>query len=354
MKRFKFFLFERKMTSAEALKVLGLDSMSDADAIKKAYRALSVKYHPDRNPGNRDAEDKMKEVNNAYDALRGYVAGAASGTSREAIYQDMRRRTAEREAKSEVFANVAREQFDARFRPTAFTAHFDKVFGTTFKYIGLWHSFHKGSEYVVHTAEWSNADRTTVLTFEAHVSFKDMFEGTKLAFDDTMLNVAATSSILHNRKKVKLTQSHYQWTQSASALNDPEVLFPAKKLTTQSAKSATRKFAKRDAELIFTKELKAKMSTSGGALWAQIPIGEYGFLLYRTTMMGAAAWMPNGIYKGFRRELMVDFMSIHEAEEPMNDFFNAMRVLQQNPPKSAEELRERINAWFASYRAKRQ
>ncbi|UCH80954.1 MAG: DnaJ domain-containing protein, partial [Nitrospiraceae bacterium] len=41
---------------------------SDAD-IKKAYRKLALKYHPDRNPGDRTAEEKFKEINEAYSCL---------------------------------------------------------------------------------------------------------------------------------------------------------------------------------------------------------------------------------------------------------------------------------------------
>lgn len=50
--------------------VLGVSKdASDAD-IKKAYRKLAVKYHPDRNPGDKEAEEKFKEVAEAYDVLR--------------------------------------------------------------------------------------------------------------------------------------------------------------------------------------------------------------------------------------------------------------------------------------------
>lgn len=49
--------------------VLGVDkSASDAD-IKKAYRSLAKKYHPDVNPGDKEAEQKFKEVNEAYAVL---------------------------------------------------------------------------------------------------------------------------------------------------------------------------------------------------------------------------------------------------------------------------------------------
>ncbi len=49
--------------------VLGLDKSADADAIKKAYRKLAKKYHPDMNPDDKSAEEKFKEVNEAYEVL---------------------------------------------------------------------------------------------------------------------------------------------------------------------------------------------------------------------------------------------------------------------------------------------
>ena len=48
---------------------LGVKKGSSADDIKKAYRKLAAKYHPDRNPGDASAEEKFKEVQNAYDVL---------------------------------------------------------------------------------------------------------------------------------------------------------------------------------------------------------------------------------------------------------------------------------------------
>jgi len=49
--------------------VLGVDRSADADALKKAYRALALKYHPDRNPDDPAAEDKFKEASEAYAVL---------------------------------------------------------------------------------------------------------------------------------------------------------------------------------------------------------------------------------------------------------------------------------------------
>jgi curved DNA-binding protein len=50
-------------------KVLGVDKNSTPEAIKKAYRQLALKYHPDRNKGDKEAEEKFKEINEAYAVL---------------------------------------------------------------------------------------------------------------------------------------------------------------------------------------------------------------------------------------------------------------------------------------------
>jgi molecular chaperone DnaJ len=50
-------------------KTLGVDKKASAEDIKKAYRKLARKYHPDRNPGDKDAETRFKEVSQAHDVL---------------------------------------------------------------------------------------------------------------------------------------------------------------------------------------------------------------------------------------------------------------------------------------------
>lgn len=49
--------------------ILGVTKSADASAIKKAYRAMALKYHPDKNPGDKSAEDKFKEAAEAYSIL---------------------------------------------------------------------------------------------------------------------------------------------------------------------------------------------------------------------------------------------------------------------------------------------
>src|SRR5215468_7670522 len=58
------------MAEQDYYETLGVRRDADADTLKKAFRSLAMKYHPDRNPDDNGAEQRFKEINEAYDVLK--------------------------------------------------------------------------------------------------------------------------------------------------------------------------------------------------------------------------------------------------------------------------------------------
>ena len=58
------------MTEKDYYELLEVTKEASGEEIKKSFRRLAMKYHPDRNPGDKEAEARFKEINEAYDVLK--------------------------------------------------------------------------------------------------------------------------------------------------------------------------------------------------------------------------------------------------------------------------------------------
>ena len=58
------------MAKDDYYELLGVSRDASANDLKKAYRKLAVQYHPDKNPGDKKAEEKFKQISEAYDVLK--------------------------------------------------------------------------------------------------------------------------------------------------------------------------------------------------------------------------------------------------------------------------------------------
>src|SRR5580658_4027228 len=79
------------MSKRDYYEVLGVDRSADMDEIKKAYRKLALKFHPDRNPNDKTAEEKFKEIGEAYEALSDPVSRGAYDQYGHAAFDRSRR-----------------------------------------------------------------------------------------------------------------------------------------------------------------------------------------------------------------------------------------------------------------------
>ncbi|MEM7009021.1 MAG: molecular chaperone DnaJ [Thermodesulfobacteriota bacterium] len=129
------------MTSIDYYEVLEIERNADHEEIKRSYKRLAFEYHPDRNPGDTDAEEKFKEINEAYQIL--------SDPDKRARYDS--------------FGHMSSESM---FSDQNFDAGFNDIFGNLFEEV-----FNAGTR--------TRAQRGSDLRYNLEITFEEAIEGTE-------------------------------------------------------------------------------------------------------------------------------------------------------------------------------
>ncbi|MDR3303155.1 MAG: molecular chaperone DnaJ [Treponema sp.] len=145
------------MAKRDYYEVLGVQRNATKDDIKKAYRKLAVQHHPDKNPGNKDAEEKFKEATEAYEVL--------SEDQKKAAYDQFG------------FAGVegmgGQHDYSQTFRG------FEDIFGDMSGFSSIFDTFFNGSGH--RSAGGANsAQQGSNLRYDIEIPFKDAVFGTKV------------------------------------------------------------------------------------------------------------------------------------------------------------------------------
>jgi molecular chaperone DnaJ len=137
------------MAKRDYYDVLGLGRGMDADALKKAYRKLAMQYHPDRNPGDGEAETRFKEVSEAYGVLKDDQKRAAYDRFGHAAFEN---------------GGAGPGRAGGFDFATGFSDIFDEVFG----------------DYTGRRGNQAGAGRGADLRYNLDISLEDAFHGRKV------------------------------------------------------------------------------------------------------------------------------------------------------------------------------
>lgn len=339
MKTYHEYITEQQMSVQDAQSLLGLGGRSyTQDELKAAYKKLAGIHHPDRGGD----VVQMQRINAAYDKLSKIMLGGShqSPEDRTAAYKHSKEQ-------DRIFLVAAIGKVKQHVDIHRFTSHFQAIFGEHFS---CQEHDSSGEIYAYRGAisfEFSNSARTTVLTLAVSISASER-HNRGLSAPDQGLNMYVSTSILHNRRKIKLGQTNYSFESGFQVLTNPELLFPAKKLQGKMAGKVT-KFTRKDAILALTKETKGEFHDN----WLTIPLPHTDNLnikMYRSVFMGHASWSLEGVYQKYKPIERISSVSrFYETAGTIGWLIDHIKVIQGL--HSTQDVTNHLKSLMQQYKA---
>ncbi len=332
-------IFEMSVNDALTLFDMSASDLGDVNLIKKKYRELSIKHHPDKGG---DLET-MKKVNDAKITLDKAKAGSSSGKfdwdAMNKKYQELGKRIKEKLMKD--------------FKSENYTKYFEKIYDEKFDYEQT-KEFPKDKDRSPHYAgfqfDFFNKDRSIV--FEIYVSANLVESQQTNVLGGGQGNISFPLLVhgygFYNNRKLKISQRDWKSTSDHDVLTKPELVFPEKKLQQFKTKSKDIVFKKKDMITYLTKKLKG----SWDGQWVKIPLkDDLKLYLARNVFMRQAGWSPQVFkkWKGVPGGVYVTFPETLETAQ----YFEGL-VKGALKKKSENDMIKYIHGELKKYRASRQ
>jgi len=151
-------------------KILGVEKKASTDEIKKAYRKLAMKYHPDRNPDDKSAEEKFKEISEAHEVL--------SDPEKRKKYDRLGSNWKQYQTGGQDFSDIFSQFGKGGGRQYRTSGNFEDIFGNMSGFSDFFESFFGGSSF---DNDRSTSHRTTKgADYEAtlYIMLEEAYSGT--------------------------------------------------------------------------------------------------------------------------------------------------------------------------------
>jgi len=328
------------MSVSEALRVLELPTSRKPtdEQIKKKYRELAFKNHPDRGGDS----ETMKLINDAHDTL---TKGGSPREMRRRRYErrppetpeerkrkeeEFRKREEERKRRDEENQKILEKVLDEQ----------QKELQQVLKKLGASLPNHlKGLIEVKGRLKGKVRRSISFGRGWLSIEFNVPIEGGSIhgyahtnieAWKPEDITYFYETSFYLNRKENRVQRGRYNTTKDVKDLANPDFMVPLKRVKTILKRAQPGGVMKRkDFLSALERELDADIDYRGKDIWARIPLGgDRKLLLFRNTFMGQAAWGINGVYEGHKRVERPSYKSFPESEQGLDEIAKYVRTLK--------------------------